>query len=153
MNDDADGAGLTIRRTRVFTDLRNFGSGQVSVGEGAGEFEVQLRKAQRQALAACPARWSGPDDERVGGRVLAKASKTGFDRSSCKAPHIVRLAVEPHPCGQRRANLSRQLNPKRGKRLGEPATSAGSPEPSSTTVGWHGPPVGTSVRQARVPRA
>src|SRR5215471_16004083 len=113
----------------------------MAFAERAREFQVQLRKAKRQALARGPAGRCGPHDQRVGGRILAKASEAGFDRSSCKAPHVVRFAVEPHPSGQRRANLRRQFDPKRRERFGEPATSTGPPEPSSTTIGWHGPPV------------
>src|SRR6185437_13349792 len=117
--------------------------------ERAGELEVELWKAQGQTLAGGPAAWSSPDDERVGGRVVTQAGEAGFDRSSGKPPHIVRLAVEPHPGGQRRANLRRQFDPKRRNRLGEPANGAGPSEPSSTAVGWHGPPVSTCANQRR----
>ena len=107
VHDHADGAWLTIGRAGVFGDLRDLGRDEVAVAQGADEFEMQLRKAQRQALAGRPATGRGPDDERIGCSVLAQASETSFDRSSCKAPHVVRLAVEPHPGGQRRANLRR----------------------------------------------
>src|SRR5579864_844878 len=143
MNDDANGARLAIRRPSIFADLRDLAGEQVAFIQGTAEFEMQLRKAQRQSFTGRPTRWCGPDDERVGRRVLAQASKTGFDRSSSQAPHVIRFAVEPHPGGQRRANLRRQFNPKRRNRLGEPATGAGPPEPSSTAIGWHGPPVST----------
>jgi len=53
---------------------------------------MQLREAQRQALAASPATGRGPNDERIGSSVLAEASETSFDRSSCKARNVVRLA-------------------------------------------------------------
>ena len=38
MNDDADGARLTIRWSGVCTDLRDFGGDQVPVGEGEATF-------------------------------------------------------------------------------------------------------------------
>jgi len=106
-HDHAHRPRLAVWRARVFGHLGHFGSDQVSVSERANELEVKLREAQRQALARRPATGRGPDDKRIGSGVLAKASEAGFDRSSCEAWHVVRLAVEPHPCGQRRANLSR----------------------------------------------
>ncbi len=74
-------------------------------------------------------------------RVLTETSEAGFDRSRSKATHVVRLAVEPHPGGKRRAHVRRQFEPQRWDGFGEPATDAGPSEPSATTVGWHVPPV------------
>jgi hypothetical protein len=50
--------------------------------------------------------------------------------------------------------LSREFDPKRWNGFGEPATGARPSEPPSTTIGWHGPPVGTGeLSRARVPGA
>jgi hypothetical protein len=40
MNDDANGAWFSIRWTRVLGDLSNFVRGEVTVGEGAAEFQM-----------------------------------------------------------------------------------------------------------------
>src|SRR5438270_63564 len=60
---DANGARLAVGRSGVLSNLGYLGGDQVTVGEGAGEFEVQLRKAQRQTLARGPAAGRGPDSK------------------------------------------------------------------------------------------
>ena len=105
--DDADGARLTIGRARVLGHLRDLAGHEVAVAERARELEMQLRKTQRQTLTGRPAVGRGPHNKCVGCDGLTQTSEAGFDRSSSETPHIVRLAVEPHPGGQRRANLRR----------------------------------------------
>ena len=105
--DDADGARLTIGRPRVLGHLRNLAGHEVAVAQRARELEMQLRKTQRQTLTRRPAAGCGPHNKCVGCDGLTQTSEAGFDRSSSETPHIVRLAVEPHPGGQRRANLRR----------------------------------------------
>src|SRR5205823_10011770 len=66
MYHDANRAGLAVRRSGIFGNLRNLGGDQVAIGQRTGEFEVQLRETQREPFPSRPAGGSGPDDERIG---------------------------------------------------------------------------------------
>ena len=66
MYHDANRAGLAVRRSGIFGNLRNLGGDQVAIGQRTGEFEVQLRETQREPFPSRPAGGGGPDDERIG---------------------------------------------------------------------------------------